>query len=106
MDGCAGLHFEQLLGSCVGSAGFLGRCGCRTHDPACHESAAILLVVPGGSPPGAALVAGSMGPLVECRMHDFWGLWLPLGLILEQAVILELGVPSISTRLRGMLPEG
>ena len=52
------------------------------------------------------LVASSMGPLVECRMHDFWGLWLPLGLILEQAVILELGVPSISTRLRGMLPEG
>ena len=52
------------------------------------------------------VVASSMGPLVECRMHDFWGLLLPLGLVLEQAALLELGVPSVSTRLRGMLADG
>ena len=52
------------------------------------------------------LIASGMGPLVECRMHDFWGLWLPLGLVLEQALILELGVPPLSTRLRNLFAKG
>ena len=56
------------------------------HVPLLMESVHIVSLV---------VVASGMGPLVVCRMHDFWGLLLPLGLILEQALILELGVPPV-----------